>query len=888
MSRASFLQRYDFPLDPFQLAAADALDEGRSVLVAAPTGAGKTVVAEYGIESALASGHKAFYTTPLKALSNQKFGDLTERYGQGRVGLLTGDNTINGEADVVVMTTEVLRNMLYERSSTLQGLRVVIMDEVHYLQDPYRGAVWEEVLIHLPASIAVVCLSATISNAEEFGEWIESLRGPTEVIIEERRPVPLEHHYLVGRQLHAMHVDEDGRPKANPYLVSLDQREMQVSLHRRRSSGRQQEHRRTRPREGHRRMYAPRREDVVEILNESDMLPAIYFVFSRAGCDRAVRGLRESGVRLTSREEADRIRQIVDERARWLDDPDRETLGFYDFREGLAAGIAAHHAGMLPAFKETVEALFEQGLVKVVFATETLSLGINMPARTVVIEDLWKFQGERHEMLTAGQYTQLTGRAGRRGIDAVGHAVVLYQRDVEFERIASLASTRTYELRSSFRPSYNMAVNLVRNYDRAEAHRLLDSSFAQFLADRSVVSQARTLEHNHAQAAESLAAAACELGDFTEYWLLKERASTIRSQAREATAHVRTDTMKQALSALKPGDVLKVPGGRRRGVVVVVGMREGKPTALSSDRKERPFRLLPGDFKHPPSAIAHVTLPRVGRAHSPKYRREIAESLSALDLPAGVSKPNSDPSAAAIHEADVEASGFDKRASEHPCATCPDRAAHERHARHWSQIQERIARAERQMQSRTDTLGRRFDRVLAVLEELGYVSGFSCTPKGERLARIYGEGDLLVAEALAEGLFDDLDAPSTAALASTMVYETRERFPRPARMPTAPTADAGKRLARAWSRIHRAEQSQQVDLCRELDIGFAEIIYAWAAGDPLEKVLDEAAMTPGDFVRNCKQSLDLLRQIHEVAPEASKARAARDAINRGVVAYTGV
>ena len=484
---AAFAAQYPFPLDDFQVTAIDAVDAGRSVLVAAPTGSGKTVVAEFAIERALDRGGKAFYTTPLKALSNQKYGDLVARHGADRVGLLTGDNAVNSEAPVVVMTTEVLRNMLYERSGTLDGLMTVIMDEVHYLQDPYRGAVWEEVLIHLALSASVVCLSATISNAEEFGEWIQTLRGETTVVIEERRPVPLEHHYLIGRRLHPMHIEQEGVLLPNPYVVSLDQQELRVKEYRRVGSNAIQTHRMNRPREGHRRVYAPRREEVVEVLAQADMLPAIYFVFSRAGCDRSVQWMRESGVRLTTRPEADRIRERAESRAAWIDEEDLVTLGFYEFLDGLTAGVAAHHAGMLPVFKETVEELFEAGLVKVVFATETLSLGINMPARTVVIEDLWKFQGERHEILTPGEYTQLTGRAGRRGIDALGHAVVVYQRQVPFERVAGLAATRTYDLNSSFRPSYNMAVNLVRNYDREQAHQLLNSSFAQFLADRGVV-----------------------------------------------------------------------------------------------------------------------------------------------------------------------------------------------------------------------------------------------------------------------------------------------------------------------------------------------------------------------------------------------------------------
>ncbi|HXF72197.1 MAG TPA: DEAD/DEAH box helicase, partial [Actinomycetota bacterium] len=625
-----FASRYPFPLDDFQVQAIRALAEGESVLVAAPTGSGKTVVAEYAVDRALELGGKAFYTTPLKALSNQKFGDLVARHGAARVGLLTGDNSINGEAPIVVMTTEVLRNMLYERSPTLEGLLFVILDEVHYLQDPYRGAVWEEVLIHLPLTVSVVCLSATISNAEEFGEWIGTLRGPTRVVIEERRPVPLQHWYLVGRELHPMHMEEDGRLVPNPHLVSLDRRELRVAAGERRYPGAARAHGTARQREDHRRVYVPRREEVVEVLAGRGMLPAIYFVFSRAGCDRSVRFLLSAGVRLTTDEERERIRSFAEMRVAWMDEADLVTLGFGEFLEALGAGVAAHHAGMLPVFKETVEELFEAGLVKVVFATETLSLGINMPARTVVIEDLWKFSGERHELLTPGEYTQLAGRAGRRGIDEIGHAVVLYQRQVPFERVAALAATRTYELTSSFRPSYNMAVNLVRSYTREQVHHLLNSSFAQFLADRGVVALERELERDRAYLEGYERQMACHLGDFREYWALRERARRVREEALRGRERVLAEATREALAALRPGDVIFVPRARRRGLAVVLSSRDGRPTVLGQDR--RFFRPSAKDFEEPPQVLARIALPRSGNARSARYRRDVAARLVALDV----------------------------------------------------------------------------------------------------------------------------------------------------------------------------------------------------------------------------------------------------------------
>ena len=878
-----FAARYPFPLDDFQLRAIAALQLGESVLVAAPTGAGKTVVAEFAVERALDLGGKAFYTTPLKALSNQKFGDFVARHGAAKVGLLTGDNSINGEAPIVVMTTEVLRNMLYERSDTLDGLVSVVMDEVHYLQDPYRGAVWEDVLIHLPLTVSVVCLSATISNAEEFGEWIGTLRGPTRVVIEEKRPVPLEQHYLVGHELHPMHVEQDGHLFPNPYIVSLDQNELRTRRYQRRSSGVVQYERISRPREGHRRVYVPKREEVVEVLAEQGMLPAIYFVFSRAGCARSVEWLMAAGIRLTTEDEAARIREFAEMRAAWMDEEDLITLGFYDFAEALAAGIAAHHAGMLPVFKETVEEMFEAGLVKVVFATETLSLGINMPAKTVVIEDLWKFQGERHELVTPGEYTQLTGRAGRRGIDELGHAVVLYQRQVPFERVAALASTRTYELRSSFRASYNMAVNLVRNYSREEAHHLLNSSFAQFLADRGVVALERQLEKDKSSLSGYRDQMGCDLGDFWEYWSLGERARRIREEARNGAERALGDSVREALASLRPGDVIFVPRAKRRGVAVVLSSRENRPTVLAQDRKF--FRLSARDFDEPPIALTRIPLPRSGSARSARFRRDVAARLAALDVRAPKrSRRAVDP------KVERDAAKLEAQAETHPCHGCPDRAKHERWATRAAQLDRQIRAVERRIRTRTETLARQFERVLGVLIELGYVKDFSILPKGQLLSRIYGEGDILIAEAIGQGLLSGVSTPEAAALVSTVVYEPRDRVARQSAMPTEEGAARYRRLASLWDRIRRVEDEHHVELCRELEPGFATTVFHWAEGKPLEDVLEETEMAPGDFVRTCKQLLDLLRQIQDVAPHdtAGVMRSAYAAVNRGVVAYTGV
>jgi ATP-dependent RNA helicase HelY len=499
----AFVQTFDFEFDPFQISACHAVEEGKGVLVAAPTGAGKTVVGEFAAYYALQAGKKCFYTTPIKALSNQKYSEFAEKFGEDRVGLLTGDTSINSEADILVMTTEVLRNMLYAGSSTLTNLGAVVMDEVHYLADKFRGAVWEEVLIHLMESVQVISLSATVSNAEEFGEWLGEIRGDTEVIVSEIRPIPLFQHVLIGNRLLDL-FEQPGR--VNPEIL---QREREAI--RRSSMGR---NRRSRFDEPNDRLS---RSDIIEKLQRENLLPAITFIFSRIGCDAAVKQCLQAGLRLTSPQEREEIRATALAYTQNIAEEDLEVLGFTQWLTALERGIAAHHAGLLPSFKGAVEDLFQRGLVKAVFATETLALGINMPARTVVLERLVKFNGEAHVPITPGEYTQLTGRAGRRGIDIEGNAVIQWSPTVDSAAAAGLASTRTYPLRSSFSPSYNMSINLIAQFGKERARRSLESSFAQFQADRAVVGLTKQIRKNEALIQDLMKDASCHLGDFSEY-----------------------------------------------------------------------------------------------------------------------------------------------------------------------------------------------------------------------------------------------------------------------------------------------------------------------------------------------------------------------------------
>ena len=532
----AFAARIAYPLDTFQLTACERLEEGRSVLVAAPTGSGKTTVAEFAVYLARRERNsRIFYTAPIKALSNQKFRELCDEYGEDEVGLLTGDVNLRSDAPIIVMTTEVLRNMIYAASEALNDLDFVVLDEVHYLGDRFRGAVWEEIILHLPRSVRLVSLSATVSNAEEFGDWMHAVRGDTDVILSEHRPVPLYQHVLTSRALLPLYVDRAGElatgGRVNPELHALE-----GGRGSRGRGGRE----RLRGRPPARRGRRISRSDIARALDETEMLPAIVFVFSRNGCDQAVRQCLYEGISLTTREEREEIRRIARAEVDGMSEEERRVLGVREWLAGLERGVAAHHAGLLPAFKSVIERLFQRRLVKLVFATETLALGINMPARAVVIERLDKFNGEQRVPLTSGEFTQLTGRAGRRGIDHEGHAVVVWNDDVDLEALAHLAGARSFPVRSSFRPTANMTVNLLQRMDRASARDMLELSFAQFQADRAVVDQARELRAEQESLAGYDEAAARAHGSDRKRW--EDRARKLRRRVERGRRQIASRT----------------------------------------------------------------------------------------------------------------------------------------------------------------------------------------------------------------------------------------------------------------------------------------------------------------------------------------------------------
>lgn len=821
-----FARSMPFELDDFQVKANDALEAGDNVLVAAPTGAGKTVVADFAIYLAQERNVKAFYTTPIKALSNQKYHDLVETYGPDRVGLLTGDTSINSEADIVVMTTEVLRNMLYEHSMTLDALRYVILDEVHYLADRFRGPVWEEVIIHLPQSVRIIGLSATVSNVEDFSKWIESVRGDTTLVVSEKRPVPLEQHVLVQEDDHTepelidlYRRDKDGNQtdKLNAQLVSrLDQLDRKAAKRR----GEQRPDRRKGGKGGKwndhsRRLerHTPRRWAVIDELNFLGILPGIYFIFSRNGCDQAVEQCINAGLELTTDDEVRRIRRIVDEMVEGqLSQEDLKALHFSQFRFALEEGFAPHHAGMVALFRQIVERLFEEGLVKVVFATETLALGINMPARCVVVEKLEKFDGTGHVGLTPGEFTQLTGRAGRRGIDTIGHAVVVDHHGFIPATAAALSSKRVYPLHSSFKPTFNMAVNLLNSSDYETARITLDHSFAQWEANESAWQLEAQMDTLRKALDGYERAFDCEFGDFKEFMRLRMRLSDLEKNERRKLKHEVFRTQKARSEAFKDLD------------------------------------------------------------------RRIAE----------------------LREKDRD----------HPCRKCPDIQKHLKWGHRWAREMRELERVQHRYDSRTGSVARQFDRICNVLNELGYLDrldegakehiDYRLTERGQLLRHLYSELDLVLAQAIDDGAFDGLDATELASAVMSLIYEPRRGSggePRhyPGGM-QGNVAVCAAQLKGVHASIAMLCEDYALDEPRQLDFGITDVVYEWAQGESLSRVLYGTDLTGGDFVRGCKRLADVLQQIAVAGPYLGKraetlapiAKQAYENVNRGIVAYSGV
>ena len=835
MTREKFLSQLSYQPDGFQVRAMDSIDADASVLVAAPTGSGKTLIAEYAIARARDLKKRAFYTTPIKALSNQKFRDLGDLYGPHNVGLVTGDNAVNSDAPIVVMTTEVLRNMIYASSHRLDDLGVVVLDEVHYLQDAYRGPVWEEVIIQLDPEVQLVCLSATVSNADEVGEWLSTVRGRTDVVVETTRPIELVNHFAVHDK------SSDRTEMYNTIVGGEPNRHVQRLL----SGGRNNGGRQAGGKKA-RRFSPPTRPEIVELLEDNDMLPAIVFIFSRAQCEDAVASCMRAGMVLTSADEESQIIDIVYRHCESLSDDDKTALEFDRFLDDIGTGISCHHAGMIPMFKEAVEECFVRGLVKVVFATETLAVGINMPARAVVIEKLTKYTGDHHQLLRASEFTQLTGRAGRRGLDDIGHAISIWNPFVTFEQAAGLALSRSFRLTSAFRPTFNMAVNMVRNHSEDGAHHILNLSFAQFQADRDVVTSEALLEKKRRELA------------------ILEQQAPLEYESSESLDTASPVEAEIALRALRPGDVVLFDASniRGRGLILSTAARRAgiRLTVLTPTRKI--LDVMAKDLRSLPVRSTHVDLPV---PFEPTRTEFIKEAVARLTK-------------AKVLETETRSIEPDSeiRVSDSPVS-----------AKSMKRLRKEIEQMEERSRHRAGSVSARFMDVVHLLEDLEYIDDWSLTPKGETLSGIFHESDLLIVEVMEKGILNGLSVSDLVAVLSTLVYEPRGGDSGgPTRWPSDMVRQRFKRIEKVSQRLQEAQRDRGLHVHRAPHGGLSHETSGWASGKPLSRILDPE-LTPGDFVRSIRQLIDLLRQIATTTHDdvlRSTAEQAISSIDRGVVA----
>ncbi|WP_157180857.1 DEAD/DEAH box helicase [Actinopolymorpha alba] len=880
--RRAFLDGLDVRPDPFQLHAMDGLDDGHSVLVMAPTGAGKTFVADYAVARSLAAGTTAVYTTPLKALSNQKYRDLSARLGQDRVGLITGDRTVNPGAAVLVVTTEVLRAMLYEVRAArhelettamsegvhpaspppaLARLGVVVLDEFHYLQDTERGAVWEEVVINTPADVPLVCLSATIPDVALVHDWLTKVHGPTELVVADQRPVQLNHLYAVGNLRRAapmlLPVYVDGRLNTAAELLDGTRRDTRGEGLRARD--------RDRP-------VPPSRQDLIEHLRANNLVPAIWFVLSRSGCDEAVTDCLASDLQLTTEAERVRIRALVGESLARLSSGELRAIDAPGWQHALESGVAAHHGGLAPVQREVVEAAFAEGLLKVAFATETLALGVNLPARTVVIDRVIRASGE---LLDAGEFAQLSGRAGRRGIDDVGQVVVPWSPHVPFHRVAAIVGGHLAAIRSAFRVTPAMTLNLVRIGTPDEARAAVESS----LRHRCALDQAAVLRTD-------LATRQGELDDLTEQLELSDLAepADLTEQAEAANLAESADRTEQAeaanlaepadrtepadlameLAGVRPGDVVVDTGRTSYGPVVVlaVGTKRGATCVEAIHTSGRRLQLTPSSLRGRPAVLAHLDLPDwepTQRGHA----KRAADALAQLDLPLA---------------------GLEHATSPIPHPHAKPAAPGRRLAARRSRLAATVESLETLVAETTDGVRTELDRVIRLLRRRGHLVNWTLTPSGQAVRRLFHPSGLLLGECLVAGVLDGLEPASLASAASWFTARSRLGGP-------PSTGIATPELARRWETVRAITRAVQADEIAEglsptphPEPALGVPVHRWAAGSPLDVAVGASDVLVGDVVREIRQVAELLDQLATVpGNHQTPARAAVVALRRGAV-----
>ncbi|MDB9373394.1 DEAD/DEAH box helicase [Nodularia sphaerocarpa] len=853
---------FPFELDQFQQDAIASLNSGRSVVVCAPTGSGKTLVGEYAIYRALSRGKRVFYTTPLKALSNQKLRDFREQFGYDQVGLLTGDISINRDAPILVMTTEIFRNMLYgtpigQVGISLVDVEAVVLDECHYMNDRQRGTVWEESIIYCPREIQLAALSATVANSDQLTDWLNRVHGPTDLIYSDFRPVPLEFYYCNPKGLFPLL--NDSKTKINPRLANRGKR----------NQG-------DRGRGG--RPEAPGIAYTLSQLQQRDMLPAIYFIFSRRGCDKAVAEVGD--LWLVNNDESQILRQQIDDfLAR---NPEAGRSGQI---APLYRGIAAHHAGILPAWKGLVEELFQQGLIKVVFATETLAAGINMPARTTVISTLSKRTDSGHRLLNASEFLQMAGRAGRRGMDLQGHVVTVQTPFEGSKEGAYLATSKPDPLVSQFTPSYGMVLNLLQIHTLEQAKELIERSFGQYMATvhlRPEYDEMAQLQTQLAQLHEQIATV--NEHELAVYEKLRQRLkverqllSTLQEQAQEN----RQEEFVMMLSFAVSGTLLslkgknipvsipitavlmgKIPGNGEAPYLICLGQDNRWYVVTTKDvvnlYAELPRLDVPAHIVAPPELLLKPGQSLRGSEETFAIAQRIPEgSEGSLYMPPEVAEQLSRVTAV---QAQLEANPIHQSGNVSKIF--------KRRAR-YVELEAELEQLQSQVEEHSQRHWEEFVNLISILQHFDALDNLVPTQLGRIAAAIRGENELWLGLVFASGELEHLDPHHLAAAAAALVIETPRPDSRVHFDLSNEVVEALAKLRNIRRKIFQLQRRYNVALPIWLELELIAIVEKWALGTPWTELCENTTLDEGDVVRILRRTLDLLSQIPHV-PHLSK------------------
>jgi superfamily II RNA helicase len=870
LSAAELQQIFPFELDRFQLQAFNALNQGKSVVVCAPTGSGKTLIGEYAIHRARKSGGRVFYTTPLKALSNQKFRDFRAEFGRDEVGLLTGDVSINRDAAIVVMTTEIFRNMLYgtrigEVGTSLVGVEAVVLDECHYMNDKQRGTVWEESIIYCPKGVQIVALSATVANSQQLTEWIDHVHGPTELVYSDYRPVPLQFYFANPKGL--LPLLDNNTDRVNPKLKS------------------------NQPKGSRRREDVPSNAFIVSKLQERDMLPAIFFIFSRKGCDQAV---VDMGIfNLVSLEEELRLKQKIDEWAKANPEAIRQSQ-----IEALYHGVAAHHAGILPAWKVLVEELFGEGLIKVVFATETLAAGINMPARTTVISSLSKRTDQGHRLLTASEFLQMSGRAGRRGKDTIGNVVTVQSRFEGATEAAFLATSQADPLVSQFTPTYGMVLNLLQTHSLEEARELVERSFGQFTATSHLMPQQQAIREAEKELQQlQTALEQVQPSVLEDYESNNNQMKLEQAQLKNLQLYfdqVRANQVARLLPDAEPGALLSLKGKHVPVGVPVTAVLVAKSSVVNRNRlllclsnenrwyvvnTQDVVAIHPNWKEHlngrPVPAVASLQSPedmplRVGQVRKGgEGTAEIAALVPQLEL------GTSEELAQQMTKIDL----LKQHLENHPVWQWGNPANLIKRHRRRAVLEKEISDRQEQLQKMLAHHWQEFLSLIEVLRHMGGLNDIMPTALGEDAAAIRGDNELWLALAISSGFLDDLEPQDLAAAMCALVSETPRNdswvnYEPPEMMMMALSA-----LRNTRRQLFQSQRRHEVNLPVWMEYEMVGLVQNWALDVPWLELCNSSSLDEGDVVRMLRRTVDLLSQLPHVPHISDKLKtSARQAV----------